>query len=210
MNERKNLIASLIKFQKSAPAIPKNKVNPFFSNATKKAMYADLAIIIEKCMPVLNENDLAISQSITTNYETSKNILVTCLYHSSGEFLQSSIFLPDISDAQKLTAAITYLKRTQYISILGLTADDDDDGNGLSDNKLPDGASASTSVSLPKNNTGNATQNTFSINEPKPIADYQVKVINAICKKYGIKDPQIKTMNEAKAWIDQKNSENKQ
>jgi hypothetical protein len=59
------------------------------------------------------------------------------LYHESGEFIDASIFLPDIIDAQKLTAAITYLRRTSYLSILGLVADDDTDGNNIPGTQPP-------------------------------------------------------------------------
>jgi len=120
MNE---LIKSLVAFQKKVPTIPKNKKNPFFNNSA----YADLAIIVEMCMPALNEYDLSISQ--TFKYEGETNILITKLFHSSGAFLESQILLPKIQDPQKLTAAVTYLRRTSYISILGLVADDDNDGN---------------------------------------------------------------------------------
>jgi len=125
----KNLIADLIKFQKEVPLIPKNCVNPFFSQGGKKAMYADLPTVIDVCKPVLNKNNLAVIQTIKAN--DGKNQLVTMLCHTSGETLESNIYLPDIQDAQKLTAAITYLRRATYLSIVGLVADDDTDGNDV-------------------------------------------------------------------------------
>ena len=125
----KNLIADLIKFQKEVPLIPKNCVNPFFSQGGKKAMYADLPTVIDVCKPVLNKNNLAVIQRVGV-FE-GKNILTTMLYHSSGEFIDATIFLPETPDAQKLTAAITYLRRTSYLSILGLVGDEDSDGNDV-------------------------------------------------------------------------------
>lgn len=131
----KNLIIALVKFQKEVPAIQKNKVNPFYSSK-----YADLAQVIDTCSPALNNNGLAVIQ--TLNAKDGKNLLVTILCHESGETMESSIHLPEINDAQKLTGAITYLRRTAYLSICGLCADDDLDGNEL--------------VSAPVNNTQRA------------------------------------------------------
>lgn len=122
----KNLIEALVKFQCNVPAIPKNKINPHY-----KSKFADLTSIIEICSPVLNKNDLVVIQTFTVIDHS--NAMVTHIFHKSGETLSSTIFLPDISDPQKLTAAITYLRRTAYLSICGLVADDDDDGNAASD-----------------------------------------------------------------------------
>jgi hypothetical protein len=122
----KNLFNSLIKFQQNVKAIPKNKVNPFYNSK-----YAELSTVIDICQPALNSADLAVVQVMRTQIETQDNILVTMLCHSSGETLESQIYLPKISDAQKLTGAITYLRRTSYLSILGLVADDDMDGNDI-------------------------------------------------------------------------------
>lgn len=121
----KNLITALVKFQKDVPTIPKNKINPFFGSK-----YAELSTVIDTCSPSLNNNGLAVIQSFKS--ENNRNMLVTILCHESGETLDSCIYLPEISDAQKLTAAVTYLRRTAYLSIVGLVADEDDDGNSTS------------------------------------------------------------------------------
>jgi len=118
----KNLIVSLIKFQQTVKPIPKNKRNPFFNS-----MYAELSTVIEVCQPTMNANGLAIMQRMLT--ADGKNVLVTTLAHESGEMMSSEMYLPDLADAQKLTAAVTYLRRSQYLAILGLVADDDCDGN---------------------------------------------------------------------------------
>jgi len=128
----KNLIASLVKFQASVPLIPKNSINPFFSQGERKAMYADLATVIDVCKPVLNQNGLAIMQTMFTL--EGRNCLRTILADSSGETISSDLFLPEVADAQKLTAAVTYLRRCQYLAILGLVADEDDDGNSVASN----------------------------------------------------------------------------
>lgn len=118
----KNLIAAIIKFQQEVPTIPKNKVNPHY-----KSKYSDLAIVIEKCSPVLNKHGLTVIQTFKT--EQGKNELETILCHESGETITSHIFLPELQDPQKLTSAITYLRRSAYLSICGLVGDEEDDGN---------------------------------------------------------------------------------
>lgn len=123
----KGLITALVKFQSSVPSIPKNKRNPFFDS-----MYAELSTVIDICSPVLNNNGLAVVQTLKAL--DGHNILKTILFHESGESLESEIYLPPIADAQKLTAAVTYLRRTAYLSIVGLVADSDDDGNSVSGN----------------------------------------------------------------------------
>jgi hypothetical protein len=94
--------------------------------ALVKSYFAGLSTIVNICMPVLNECGLAVSQTMAVT--DGRSTIVTTLLHDSGN-IKSEMFLPEIADPQKLTAAITYLRRTQYISILGLVADDDDDGN---------------------------------------------------------------------------------
>lgn len=118
----KHLIASLIKFQQSVKVIPKNKINPHY-----KSKYAELSVVIDVCQPALNAAGLAVIQTLRTTAED--NILVTHLLHDSGESISSEVYLPRIQDPQKLTSAITYLRRASYLSIVGLTADDDLDGN---------------------------------------------------------------------------------
>jgi hypothetical protein len=180
------LIPALIKFQETVPLIPKNSVNPYFSQGERKAMYADLPTVIDVCKPVLNANGLAITQLAQT--ESGKNILKTVLYHTSGEFIESSIYLPDITDPQKLTAAITYLRRTAYLSICGLVGDTDDDGNSVGDapNK-PQNQSQSTQQRGQPPSQGDG---------PKPSAK-QLSYIKMLADKAGVPMPTILTIADA-------------
>lgn len=148
----KSLFPALIKFQKNVKAIPKNKINPHFKNR-----YAELSTVIDVCRPTLNEFGLSVFQTFRT--VESMNVLVTTLCHESGEIIESCIFLPELADAQKLTGAITYLRRSSYLSILGLVADDDLDGNDAVDlpplpsNQYP----TNTPASRPANASSTAT-----------------------------------------------------
>jgi hypothetical protein len=55
------------------------------------------------------------------------------LFHSSGQYISSTAMLRLIkNDPQAHGSAITYMRRYSFMSILGLVADADDDGNAAS------------------------------------------------------------------------------
>lgn len=176
----KHLIASLIKFQNQVKAIPKNKSNPYYNSK-----YADLAQVIDVCQPCLNDNGLAIIQTFTVT--DRGNQLVTKLCHESGETLESFITLPEIADAQKLTGAITYLRRTTFLSICGLCADDDLDGNEL--------------VAPPQSYKSNVKNDTQS----SPVGALASDAQKNAMRKMGISFPDNVTKSEASKLIEAKN-----
>lgn len=120
-----NLIPALIKARSEFGAIQKDKTNPHY-----KSKYATLDAVLDAVTPALCKHGLAIVQSTST--ESGKTELKTHLYHESGEYLSSSYPLPDITDAQKLGAALTYARRYALCALLSVTADEDDDGTAVS------------------------------------------------------------------------------
>lgn len=117
-------------------------------------MYADLSTVIDVCKPCLNENSLVVIQKMSAI--DNRNSLITTLFHESGQSIDSVIYLPDLTDPQKLTAAITYLRRSTYLSILGLVADDDNDGNELTTSK-PQQPALRTDPQPPQSSTKQAS-----------------------------------------------------
>jgi hypothetical protein len=104
------------------PAIKDSK-NPFF-----KSSYADLSSIWTACKEPLSKNGLAIMQ--TMDVKEGQQVLITTLAHSSGQWIRS--FLPILSEknnAQGIGSAITYMRRYGLSAMIGITSDDDDDGN---------------------------------------------------------------------------------
>lgn len=188
------LIKAFIKFQQEVPKITKNKINPYFSKGGTISKYADLSQVVDICMPTLNKNGLCITQTMSADTVLDslslRNILTTRLYHSSSEMIESSIVIPSIDDPQKLTAAITYLRRTQYISILGLVADDEEDGNDPSNNY----PKQSNQSERPQYQTSNSQI-------AKPISEGQRKAIYAISQKKGLANPELKDFDSASKWI---------
>jgi len=90
--------------------------------------YVDLNQILEKLQPLLREEGLVLTQPIIENK-------VTTIIRGEGQQIESALALPDNLDPQKLGSAITYFRRYTLVSLLALTAEDDD------------GASASAGVS---------------------------------------------------------------
>jgi hypothetical protein len=118
------LAAALVTAQGEFSAVPKNSTNPFF-----KSKYADLATVVETAAPVVAKNGLAVSQYIDT-LEDNSNALTTYLMHKSGQFIAHTMpLMLSKADAQGQGSAITYARRYAYMAVLGLVADEDDDGN---------------------------------------------------------------------------------
>jgi len=117
--ENKEIFSALVKFAALEIQVVKNKTNPHFKNK-----YADLQEILDKVRKPLSECGLALYQSVR-----GENTLVTKLVHTSGESLEEIFTFKDATNMQGLGSAITYAKRYQICAMLGLAADDDDDGN---------------------------------------------------------------------------------
>ena len=123
MTDIKELAAALVAAQAEFSAVPKTAENPFFHSK-----YADLASVVKAAQPVLAKHGLAVSQHPTV--VDGEPSLTTYLLHSSGQSLQSTMRLCAAKhDPQGQGAAITYARRFAYQAVLGLVADDDDDGN---------------------------------------------------------------------------------
>jgi hypothetical protein len=189
----KNLFVALIKFQKTVKPIPKNKVNPFYNSK-----YAELSTVIDVCQPALNDAGLAVIQTMRILPESADNVLVTLLCHESGETLESNIFLPKIADAQKLTGAVTYLRRTSYLSILGLVADDDMDGNDVVEPKKE-------ITPLKKQEQPKPTFQVEGIGQQRPMVGLASDAQKNALKKMGIKFSEEITKQEASELIAQNN-----
>lgn len=116
------LMTALAKAQgKIQPAL-KDKSNPFF-----KSKYADLTSVWNACREVLSENGLAVVQSISRNDNGMS--LLTILGHASGQWISSDMpIIMDKIDPQSMGKIITYYRRYSLSAIVGVSPDDDDDG----------------------------------------------------------------------------------
>jgi len=140
MSEIGELAAALVAAQAEFSAVPKTAENPFFHSK-----YADLASVVKSAQPILAKHGLAVSQHPTV--EDGEPSLTTYLLHSSGQFLRSTMRLCAAkNDPQGQGAAITYARRFSYQAVLGLVADDDDDGNRASQAKVVEPKRSSADV----------------------------------------------------------------
>ena len=94
-------------------------------------MYVDLPGVWEAIRPLLAKNGLSVVQTFTAWADGPT--IVTTLMHKSGQWVSSELFLkPAKSDPQGVGSAITYARRYALAAMVGVVADEDDDGNAAS------------------------------------------------------------------------------
>jgi len=120
------LIKALVEFHKTVPPI----------NKTASAQYgkfADLETVLSTVTPHLLKNGLVVSQGFEPSSHDNNPVLVTQLLHVSGAQLVSR--LPMVvagrgkNPLHDWGGSCTYSRRYSLLSILGLTADMDVDGD---------------------------------------------------------------------------------
>lgn len=122
----KELATALAKAQAAIKPALKDSVNPHF-----KSKYADLSAIWESCREPLSKNGLSIVQ--TMDFDAGEVWLKTTLLHSSGESIDGRYPLRPIKqDPQGFGSALTYARRYCLAALVGIVADEDDDGNAAS------------------------------------------------------------------------------
>jgi hypothetical protein len=120
------LAAALAKAQGQFRAASKDAKNPHYGSK-----YADLASIWAACREPLSANGLAVMQRVATT--ASGVILTTMLVHSSGEWVRDRCEFPVLQKTpQAYGSAITYARRYALAALVGVAADEDDDGNAAS------------------------------------------------------------------------------
>ena len=91
--------------------------------------YADLATVIDTARAALAANGLSVTQSFMPYGDDGTTLmLVTTLGHKGGQFQRSYLPMKGNVPPQSLAATATYLKRVAFCAILGIAADNDDDG----------------------------------------------------------------------------------
>jgi ERF superfamily len=121
------LAEALLEVQKNAPSLQKDAINPHFGNS-----YISLQSLTEQILPILNENELVLIQSpshVGDGPNGPVGALTTQIIHvPTGQTLADTMLLMGKTDPQGQGSAITYARRYALMSILGLVADEDDDG----------------------------------------------------------------------------------
>ncbi len=113
--------------QASLNAAKKDKVNPHF-----KSQYATLQSVWDAAREVLAPNGLSVIQTFEKTDGKLMDIRTTLL-HKSGQWIAGVLSLaPQQANPQGIGSAITYGRRYALAAILGIVADEDDDGNQAS------------------------------------------------------------------------------
>lgn len=135
------LVAALATAQQSFGPLVKTHVNSYTG---KK--YADLADVIAATQPSLSKNGLSVIQVPIRKDDAQEAGVLTILAHSSGEWISVELILPATMlakdgrikfDQQSIGSAITYARRYTWQALVGVAAEEDDDGNAATDQYDP-------------------------------------------------------------------------
>lgn len=121
---------ALISAQSEFTPILKNKYNKFFDS-----YYADLASVIEATRPALLKYGLCLVQFPFC--ENGRAGVISKLIHGKSEqFFEDTLSLKPESDTpQKVGGTVTYARRYSAESLMGVSSEDDDDGNAAQGNQ---------------------------------------------------------------------------
>lgn len=132
------LATALAAFQGAVEAVTKEDTNPFF-----KSKYAGLPAVVKAAAPHLAKHGLSVTQTLGC-YEYAdegrrvqiNDTLTTMVMHSSGQWISDTTVMHLVKeDPQGHGSAVTYMRRYAYMAVLGLVADEDDDGNAATQAK---------------------------------------------------------------------------
>ncbi len=112
-----DLIKALETAQKASTHVSKDAKNPYF-----KSNYTTYDNAVEHFIKFYSETGLSFSHSLLGN------ILVTTIYHSSGQWIRSyhPIVCAKPNDPQAFGSALTYGKRYSLMALAGMSSGDDD------------------------------------------------------------------------------------
>jgi len=132
------LAAALVAFQGEVPVIPKNRTAKIPTKAGSSYTYkfADLADMWEAIRVPLHRNGLAVTQTLLGG-STGWTTIRTKVWHQSGQTDAGEVEVPTGGRTpQEVGSLLTYYKRYALSAALGISTDDDDDGNGASQAKV--------------------------------------------------------------------------
>lgn len=182
------LAKALAKFQGEVGSISKDATNPFF-----RSKYATLDSIIKAVKEPLSKNGLSYTQL------PDGEGLTTVLLHSSGEFISCVYSMPAKDNTpQGRGSALTYMRRYALSAVLGVAADEDDDGNTASEKTDKDKPFDSAKALIESANTAEVLESIqkrvnasdkFSVKEKKQLNDLvKTKVQTLITKGLSVSE----------------------
>lgn len=144
------LIAALAAAQGEFPTIEKTQTATVAGKDGKQGYtykYADLGDVLAKVRPILSAHGLALIQR--TRHDAGKVRLLTELHHVGGGMIDSDVDLGrDASNPQQFGGSLTYLRRYEAVTLLGIAAEEDRDAQDVTPER--NGMAAATPAELPK------------------------------------------------------------
>lgn len=119
----KNLYKKIAEVQKEMKPVIKDSTNPHF-----KKNYFDINAVLEEMRPIWESKGLIVIQPLT-NLMGKSAITTYVIDVESGESVDTTIYLPEQTDPQKMGSAITYFRRYSLTSFFGILGEEDDDAN---------------------------------------------------------------------------------
>lgn len=127
----KSLAVALAALQAELPVINLDREVEVKTKAggTYRFRYATFRHILDTVRPLLAKHKFSFSQPVEPD-----GSVTTIIMHESGEYISANLSIKGEQTPQGIGSAITYTKRYAFCAILGIVADDDDDGNGAEGN----------------------------------------------------------------------------
>jgi hypothetical protein len=129
--------------------------------------YAELPEVLDEARGKLSAEGIYILQA-TVNGEGSNIGVITRLLHSSGQWIESALYVaPTKFDAQGVGSVSTYLRRYALMSMVGIGADDDDGTAATVAAPQPQRAGMVRAADVPLNGNGQQAER----RQPIPAGD---------------------------------------
>lgn len=161
MAETKTIYKALLEAQKKIEPVTKDASNPFF-----KSSYATLGAVNASVIHILNDEGIVVTQPIKGDK------VVTVLTYIDGSNISDEgtpIVCAKPNDPQAQGSAITYARRYGLMSLLCLSAEDDDGESATNHQPAKTGGSAgvpATGVALPTIPSGDGENKIDVVREP--------------------------------------------
>ena len=122
--DNKELFKAVAAFQADSPSIKLDGKVDYVDRKGNRTnfKFATLGNVIESISPQMKKCKLGFTQLV------SEGALKTILFHESGQSITSEYPLPQVNTPQDLGKWMTYIKRYQLCSILGIVGEEDTDG----------------------------------------------------------------------------------
>ena len=115
------IAAAIAKAQAELENVERGGTNPHFHSR-----YTQLGAVLDEVRPKFAKHGVAILQHAVNGVGSNVGI-VTRLAHSSGQWIESSLYVaPTSFDAQGAGSVISYLRRYALMAVAGIGPDDDD------------------------------------------------------------------------------------